>query len=85
MAMSDLGIVQALVSRDISIVLEAYRQFRFETDGERPMRNVAYYIEAERWLKEQGCDIDLWRQTGEEGIIWENESRKVEFFLKYVK
>lgn len=73
-----------LAENNLQIALEAYRHYRFELDGKWPIRNIAYYRDAEIWLEEQGCRICMF--TGTTNVIrWESESRKVEFFLKYVK
>ena len=83
--MSEFGLLEAASGRELSLVLDAYFDYRVEVDGKRPIRNMEYYKAAEQWCLEQGVDIDLWRQSGVEGIIWENEGRKVEFYLKWVK
>lgn len=79
------GVTTLTLMSELNLVLDAYRRFRTERDGKQPFRNINYYDEAEKWLMEQGCNIDIY-WTGQEGFpIWESESRRVEFYLKYVK
>ena len=77
--------VDAASEENLSIILDAYYNYRIDTDGKRPIRDVEYYKSAEQWCLEQGVDIDLWRDNNKSNIIWESEGRKVEFYLKWVK
>lgn len=75
-----------ITAEDIGIVLDAYYRYRYDTDGTWPIRDVRYYEEAEIWLTEQGCDVDIFKNGGaRENTLWEDQSRQVEFYLKYVR
>jgi len=69
---------------ELNFVLNAYRRFRTERDGKQPFKNIAYYDEAEKWLMEQGCNIDIYWGGQESLPVWESEDKKIEFMLRWI-
>lgn len=77
---------EAAVERELDLIFDAYYEYRTENDGKRPMRDNDYYQDAEHWALKQGVDIDVFsNKVGRDTVIWESESRKVEFLLRWMK
>ena len=75
MAMRDFSEIEKLIN--------AYRNYWFDRHGAYPVVNVGYYDAITIWLADNGCEINLFR-IPEDQPKWESESRKVEFYLRWM-
>lgn len=71
--------------RELNLVIEACRRQYDDTLNIKTniSRSIVFYQYAEKWLKEQGCEVNVFT-PGPPSIKWESESKRLEFYLRYV-
>lgn len=71
--------------RELNLVIEACRRQYDVTLNIKTniSRSIAFYQYAETWLKEQGCEVNVFT-LGPPSIKWESESKRLEFYLRWI-
>lgn len=71
--------------RELNLVIEACRlQYDENLNIKTSIsRSIEFYQYAEKWLKEQGCEVSV-LTLDLPSIKWESESKRVEFYLKWI-
>lgn len=67
---------------EIKFLLDAYRRYRFDSELVKHLPGN-FYTDAELWLKEQGCELDIFTMINPIPR-WESESKRVEFYLRWM-
>lgn len=68
---------------ELTRLTSAYHKFLIEEEDTWMPRNVKFFEDAEVWLKEQGCKVDFFT-LGMPKARWESESKRVEFYLRWM-